>query len=62
MIVIDILNSEQVAENHAGKFQLKVAKVMRVDLKRRIEKAMAKELKKEMEENGLKVDVWVEQR
>ncbi len=60
MIIIDILNSEQVAENHAGKFKIKIAKTFRVNLKKRIEKNMARKLKEELAENGLEANVWVE--
>ena len=38
MIVIDILNPEQVAENQAGKFKIKISKTFRVNLEKRREK------------------------
>lgn len=59
MITIDILNPEQIAENHAGKFKLMVAKTLRVNLKKRIEQDMAKKLQQELIENGLDVEVRV---
>ena len=60
MIVIDILNAEEVAENHAGKFKIRVARALGINLKKRIEENMAKKLQEEMQENGLMVDVRVE--
>lgn len=60
MITIDILNPEEIATNHAGKFKIMLAKTLRVNLKKRIEADMAKKLKQEMIENGLEVDVRVE--
>ena len=60
MIVIDILNPEEVAENHAGKFKIMIAKTLGINLKKRIEKDMARKLQDEMTENGLDADVWVE--
>ncbi len=60
MIIIDILNSEQVAENNAGKFKIKISKTFRVNLKQRVEKNMPRKLKEELVENGLEAHVWVE--
>ena len=60
MIVIDILNPEEVAENHAGKFKIMVARALGINLKKRIEEDMAKKLQEEMQANGLMVDVWVD--
>ena len=60
MITIEILNAEEVAENHAGKFKVFVAKTLGVNLKKRVEVDMAKKLQDEMMENGLQVDVRVE--
>ena len=62
MIVIDILNAEQITEKNTGKFKLKIAKVLGVNLKKRVEASVASQFKKELEENGLQVDVWVEER
>ena len=60
MIIIDILNPEEIAENHAGKFKIMVAKTLGINLKKRIEKDMAQQLQQEMLANGLQVDVRVE--
>lgn len=60
MIVIDIQNPEEVAENHAGKFKIMVAKTLRINLKKRIETEMARQLQEELAENGLTAEVWVE--
>ncbi len=60
MIVIDILNPEEIARQHAGRFKVGAAKVLGIDLKKRIEKEMAERLAAEMQENGLDVNVWVD--
>lgn len=60
MIIIDIQNPEEIAEHHAGKFKIMVARTLGINLKKRIEKDMAQKLQQEMADNGLKVDVRVE--
>jgi hypothetical protein len=60
MIMIDILNAEEIASNHAGKFKIMVARTLGINLKKRIEMEMAQKLKVEMQENGLIVDVRVQ--
>lgn len=60
MIIIEVLNAEEVVTLHAGKMPLNIARVLRVDLKKRIEKSMAKRMAKEMKQNGLKVEIRVE--
>ena len=60
MITINILNPEQVAEYHAGKFKIMIAKTFGINLKKRIEENMAKQLQQELLENGLEADVRVQ--
>lgn len=60
MITINILNPEEIATNHAGKFRIMVAKTLGINLKKPIEQEMAKRLQAEMAENGLEVEVRVE--
>jgi hypothetical protein len=60
MIIIDILNPDEVARNHAGKFKIMMAKTLGIDLKKRIEVELAQKLKDEMLENGIELEVRVE--
>ena len=60
MIIIDILNPEEVTESHAGRLPVRLAKTFRINLKKRIEKSMARRLKSQLAEHGLLAEVWVE--
>lgn len=59
MITIEILNPEEVAQAHTGKFTQKLIALSGVNLKKRIESNMAKRLKKELAKSGMKTRITV---
>ena len=59
MITIEISNAEELAIKEKGWFQVNVGKTLGIDIQRKVEEEVAKQLKAELAKQGVKADVSV---
>ena len=58
MIVVEIKNADEVARQHS-RFKAFLGRALGIDVQRRVEEEVAKQLKAELEKQGVKADVSV---
>ena len=59
MIAIEIGNAEELATKQKGWFQVFVGKKLGVDIQRKVEEEVSKQLRAELAKQGVKADVSV---
>jgi hypothetical protein len=59
MITIEVSNAEELAIKEKGWFQVNVGKTLGIDIQRKVEEEVAKQLKAELAKQGVKADVSV---
>jgi hypothetical protein len=59
MITIEVCNAEELATKEQGWFQVLVGTTFGVDIQRKVEEEVAKQLKAELAKQGVKADVSV---
>jgi len=59
MITIEVSNAEELAIKEKGWFQVNVGKTFGVDIQRKVEEEVAKQLKAQLAKQGVKADVSV---
>ena len=59
MITIEVSNAEELAIKEKGWFQVNVGKTFGIDIQRKVEEEVAKQMKTELAKQGVKADVSV---
>jgi hypothetical protein len=59
MITIKVSNAEELAIKEKGWFQVNVGKSLGIDIQRKVEEEVAKQLKAQLAKQGVKADVSV---